>query len=230
MLKNPWRCSLHLFTSDVTRVLLLVYVVLWTAVAVGFVGIDSSWRSARSWVVAIFVSVSSRTSGFTIVDFTQLPNSFCLLVIGSMFIAAYPIAMLRKQGKAVRKNEAGRPVRPRKKLETIYKYWRAVFLSHTTWLYAIVVVISYLEVRPGRPEMNLLAILFEVVSGYGTVGYSFGAPGKNVSLAGIMHPVSKLGLMLSMLLGRNRGLPRHVYPKDMREGVAQEVVMTDLES
>lgn len=247
ILKNPWRCSLHLFTSDVTRVLLLVYVLLWVVVALGYMYDTHSWGDARKWVIGLFVSVSSRTAGFTLIDFQERSSGFCLLVIGSMYIAAYPIAMLRKQGKAVRKNEDSRPVRPRKKIETIYKYWRAVLLSHTTWLYLVVVVIAYNEIGPQNPGVTLLAVLFEVVSAYGTVGYSFGPPSEqypvslstssvassalppNYSLAGTMHPVSKLCLMFCMMLGRNRGLPNHVYPKDMREGVKQEVDMTDLE-
>ena len=256
ILKNPWRCSLHLFTSDVTRVLLLVYVLLWGVVALGFVYDTGAWRSARMWVIGLFVSVSSRTAGFTLIDFQARTSGFCLLVIGSMYIAAYPIAMLRKQGKAVRKNEDSRPVRPRKKIETIYKYWRAVLLSHTTWLYLVVVIIAYNEIGPRNPGVTLIAVLFEVVSAYGTVGYSFGPPSEqyptstssapsasspsssssllpagppNYSLAGTMHPVSKLCLMFCMMLGRNRGLPNHVYPKDMREGVKQEVDMADLE-
>lgn len=243
-----------------TRVLLLVYVLLWAAVALGYMYDTGAWRDAHMWVIGLFVSVSSRTAGFTLIDFQERTSGFCLLVIGSMYIAAYPIAMLRKQGKAVRKNEDSRPVRPRKKIETIYKYWRAVLLSHTTWLYIVVVVIAYNEIGPQNRGVTLLGVLFEVVSAYGTVGYSFGPPNEqypsptslsastastssasasgssgipagppNFSLAGIMHPVSKLCLMFCMMLGRNRGLPNHVYPKDMREGVKQEVDMTDLE-
>lgn len=230
MLKNPWRCSLHLFSSVETRILLIVYFFLWTGVAAGYIGISDKWGSFHEWVVAFFVSVSSRTSGFSIVDFSALPSSFVLLVIGSMFIAAYPVAMLRKQTKVVRKNEDNmlRSVRP-KQSGGLSKYWRTVFLSQLTWLYIFVVVIAFFEIGPKKPEMTLLSIVFEIVSAYGTVGYSFGLAGKTLALSGNMHPISKICVMITMMMGRNRGLPLHVYPKDMREGVQQEVVMANLE-
>jgi len=230
VLKNPWRCSLHLFTSAETRVLLLVYVFLWVSVAAAYIGINDSWGSFHQWVIAFFVSVSSRTSGFSIVDFFALPSSFVLLVIGSMYIAAYPVAMLRKQTKVVRQNEDNlmSSVRP-KKSGNLSKYWRTVFLSQTTWLYIFIIVISFFEISKDKPEMTLLTIVFEIVSAYGTVGYSFGVPGRNIALAGNMHPISKICVMITMMMGRNRGLPTHVYPKDIREGVEQEVVMTNLE-
>jgi len=229
VLKNPWRCSLHLFTSVETRILLLVYILLWTCVAAGYIGIRDTWDNLHEWIVAYFVSVSSRTSGFTIVDFSLLPASFVLLVIGSMFIAAYPVAMLRKQTKAVRRNEDRKFSVLRKRMHTLRKYWSQVFLSQMTWLFVLTFVVLFLEIRPDKPEMTLLSIAFEVVSAYGTVGYSFGLAGETLALAGHMHPVSKICIMIIMMMGRNRGLPTHVYPKDMREGVEQEVVMTNLE-
>jgi len=54
---------------------------------------------------------------------------------------------------------------------------------------------------------TIFAVFFEIVSAYGTVGLSLGAPSKNYSLAGAMSNVSKLVLCAVMLRGRHSGLP-----------------------
>ncbi|PIL35135.1 transporter [Ganoderma sinense ZZ0214-1] len=54
---------------------------------------------------------------------------------------------------------------------------------------------------------NIFALIFEVVSAYGTVGLSLGIPGLNYSLSGGMHTLSKLVISVVMLRGRHRGLP-----------------------
>jgi len=55
--------------------------------------------------------------------------------------------------------------------------------------------------------INVFAIIFEVVSGYGTVGLSLGVPNVNYSLSGVLGTCSKLVLCAVMLRGRHRGLP-----------------------
>jgi len=51
------------------------------------------------------------------------------------------------------------------------------------------------------------AILFEVVSAYGTVGLSLGYPGFNASFSGQFNVVGKLAIIAMQLRGRHRGLP-----------------------
>lgn len=54
---------------------------------------------------------------------------------------------------------------------------------------------------------TLFAVLFEIVSAYGTVGLSFGFPTANTSFSGQFTVVSKLVIIAMQIRGRHRGLP-----------------------
>lgn len=50
-------------------------------------------------------------------------------------------------------------------------------------------------------------ILFEVTSGYGTVGLTTGVPYDSYALSGAFHELSKVIIFFIMVRGRHRGLP-----------------------
>jgi Trk-type K+ transport system membrane component len=58
-----------------------------------------------------------------------------------------------------------------------------------------------------RQAFTTFAILFEVVSAYGTVGLSLGYPGFNTAFTGQFSVVSKLVIVAMQIRGRHRGLP-----------------------
>lgn len=60
---------------------------------------------------------------------------------------------------------------------------------------------------PTKPEFNIFAILFEIVSAYGTVGLSLGYPNFNTSFSGQFNTLSKLVIIAMLIRGRHRGLP-----------------------
>lgn len=160
-------------------------------------------------------------------------------------------------------------------MTVLTKYWKGVALNSILWIYLGLIVLCYNEYSDSRPYkkyMDPFSLLFELVSAYGTIGYSLGyeicesfnttnvnvlpgvyngnatsampyVPGSAVaagfepgelcygapvSLAGAMKPLSKIVLMMTMLAGRHRGLPSHLYHKDMREGVKQQTKLVDL--
>ena len=57
-------------------------------------------------------------------------------------------------------------------------------------------------------EVNLWFIIFEVVSAYGNVGLSLTISNQKTSLSGNFGFVGKLAIILIMLLGKHRGLPK----------------------
>ncbi|KAK9454470.1 cation transport protein-domain-containing protein [Dipodascopsis uninucleata] len=59
-------------------------------------------------------------------------------------------------------------------------------------------------------SFSIFAVLFEVVSAYGTVGLSFGYPNSNASLSAQFNKISKFTTIMMMLRGRHRGLPYRV--------------------
>jgi hypothetical protein len=56
-------------------------------------------------------------------------------------------------------------------------------------------------------DFSVFAVLFEVVSAYGTVGMSLGYPTVNASLCSQFSVIGKLVLIAMMIRGRHRGLP-----------------------
>lgn len=58
-----------------------------------------------------------------------------------------------------------------------------------------------------KPDFNIFAILFEIVSAYGTVGLSLGFPNSNTSFSGQFTVLSKLVIIAMLIRGRHRGLP-----------------------
>jgi Trk-type K+ transport system membrane component len=96
---------------------------------------------------------------------------------------------------------------------------RRYFTRHATWLFMGYVTVAtaeqkLLDAPPESPyaasPTSLFAILFEVLSAYGTNGLSLGYPGVNYNLVGMWRPVSKLVIIGTLLLGRHRSMPRAV--------------------
>lgn len=56
-------------------------------------------------------------------------------------------------------------------------------------------------------SFTLFAVLFEIVSAYGTVGLSLGYPGIDPSFSTEFATLSKLIIIAMMIRGRHRGLP-----------------------
>jgi hypothetical protein len=76
---------------------------------------------------------------------------------------------------------------------------------------------------------TLFAVLFEIVSAYGTVGLSLGYPTINASFCAEFHVLSKLVIVAMQIRGRHRGLPyeldraillpsESLHEKEMKEG------------
>jgi len=74
--------------------------------------------------------------------------------------------------------------------------------------------LSVLDAPPAAPyegsPTSLFAILFELLSAYGTNGLSLGYPGVNYNLVGMWRPLSKLVVIFVLFLGRHRSMPRAV--------------------
>jgi hypothetical protein len=64
----------------------------------------------------------------------------------------------------------------------------------------------------GENCANIFGLIFELSSAFGTTGHSLGCPNSNLSLSGEFNAFSKLLIILCMLIGRHRGLPRSVDP------------------
>ncbi|KAI4671832.1 uncharacterized protein J4E78_000329 [Alternaria triticimaculans] len=84
-------------------------------------------------------------------------------------------------------------------------------LSHDVWwiafaLFLIAVIETHHSIEDPR-TYSVFTMLFEIVSGYTTIGISIGLPDQSYSFSGGMYTGSKIVMILVMLRGRHRGLP-----------------------
>jgi trk system potassium uptake protein len=160
------------------------------------------------WSDALFTSVSSRTAGLTVVSIRDLTNASKYLLIALMFIGANPIST----GGGVKTTTTfivvlaivallrGKRVHAYKRtfsIESILKSMALIIIS-VFFLIIMILTVEYIEqFNSSYPEGTLTAtsILFEVVSAFGTVGFSEG-------ITPYLSDTSKVILSVIMLLGR----------------------------
>lgn len=84
-------------------------------------------------------------------------------------------------------------------------------LSYDVWWIALALfLITLMETHHSIEDprtYSVFTILFEIVSGYTTIGISVGLPDQAYSFSGGMYTGSKIVMILVMLRGRHRGLP-----------------------
>ena len=98
-----------------------------------------------------------------------------------------------------------------RKFEIQNKFIETFIMKHSFFIGLGVFVCAFSEDRlmvSNPATFNLWYIIFEVVSAYGNVGLSLGVPGQSMSLCGNFGVVGKLAIILIMLLGKHRGMPK----------------------
>lgn len=153
-----------------------------------------------TWLQAFFTSVASRTAGFATFDLSTLSSSAYIILIVLMFIGGSPcsaaggiktttfVVILASTVKfASNKN----PVIFKRTLpnKTIRKAFSLFSLSIVYILFATFMVSIF------ESGVEVQRILFEVVSAFGTVGYSMG-------LTTSLSVASKLVIIFTMFFGR----------------------------
>ena len=166
-----------------------------------------------------FLSVSSRTAGFTTVDLSDLSESSLFFLLTLMFIGASPggtgggvktvtfalitVAVL----SYIRGREEivlfGRSV----SRDQVYRAMVVILLS-TAYIVTANLVLDRIE------ERDFLSTLFEVVSAFSTVGLSVGSGGLSFSSG--FSPVGKLVIIVTMVVGRV-GILSFAFAIAMRE-------------
>jgi trk system potassium uptake protein TrkH len=158
--------------------------------------------------MALFTSVSSRTAGLTVISIRDLTNASKFVIIILMFIGANPIST----GGGIKTTTtfivvlsiyamfSGKRVHAFKRtfpLVSILKALALVVIS-MSFILTSVVLVEYIEqfnlTYPSGVKTST-ALLFEVVSAFGTVGFSEG-------ITPYLSVPSKLIFSLIMLLGR----------------------------
>jgi trk system potassium uptake protein len=152
-------------------------------------------------VTALFQSVTSRTAGFNTVDMSAMTNATYVMFIFLMFVGASSggtgggiktstfFVMLLAGYSTIRGKKVlhfkGKTI-PQDLLNKAY----SLLIFGATWILFTVFCLSISE--EGK---DIMAIVFETVSAFGTVGVSAG-------LTGALTPFGKLMIIITMFIGR----------------------------
>lgn len=153
-----------------------------------------------TWLGAFFHSTSARTAGFSTYPLGTFTNAGLFVLIILMFIGASPGSTgggikttttftIFKSVYALSTNKACTAFRRRIPNESIIKAFVITALA-----LALVCINTFL-ISIIEPNLTFIQVLFEVVSGFGTVGLSTG-------ITPHLHDLSKLLLVLTMFFGR----------------------------
>lgn len=152
-------------------------------------------------LVAWFQSVTPRTAGFNTIDISKLTNAGLFLTIGLMFIGASPggtgggiktttMRVLSSCTKAILQGKEEVDLYDRQVAINLILKAVAVLVGSV-----ITVIVSTILIAIAEPHLDLVNILFEVVSAFATVGLSTGITAKVSAFA-------KIILIITMYLGR----------------------------
>lgn len=161
----------------------------------------ANFSAHQQLLMAWFQSVTTRTAGFNSVDIGKMTMAGLFVTIGLMFVGASPsgtgggiktttLSILLNSTKAVLRGQ-----------QKVVMYKREVPVSLTLKAMAVVfgsavtVIMITLIISLLHPDFEFIAILFEVVSAFATVGLSTG-------ITASLSPLAKLALVFTMYLGR----------------------------
>jgi hypothetical protein len=114
-------------------------------------------------------------------------------------------------------------------------YFARSLIKHTfsfviltrTWLFFFIFLICAIENRrmsPVDPNITIFKIIFEIISAFGAVGLTLGYPGIASSFATVLSPASKTILVITMLMGRHRGLLASMKDQEAIEHSAADLL------
>jgi Trk-type K+ transport system membrane component len=101
------------------------------------------------------------------------------------------------------------------------------FILTRTWLFVFIFLIcafEYRQMAPVDPNITIWHIIFEIVSAFGTVGFTLGYPDVTSSFATVLSPASKVILIITMFLGRHRGLLASMKDQEAIEHSAADLI------
>lgn len=168
-------------------------------------------------MIAFFQSTSTRTAGFNTIDIGALSTATLFLYIVLMTIGANPagtaggmkiptIAVLYAFVKDWF-DAPGRPLSLFGNIISKFALSHAIRLTFFSILFIGTIIFGICAIERAYlitpdPLFNFTKVLFEIISAFGTVGLSMGFSGGVTSFSAILHPASKVLIMLTMLFGR----------------------------
>ncbi|PHH90269.1 hypothetical protein CDD83_4139 [Cordyceps sp. RAO-2017] len=221
LLDHPRRCFTLLFPSGPSWWLFWILIVLNALDLLFFIVLDLGTEPIvqlplrNRVVIGFFQAASTRTAGFSAVNMSDLHPAMPVLYMIMMYISVFPIAIsirrtnvYEEQSLGVYQERTTDDDADASALSYVGSHLRRQ-LSFDLWYvflgFFILAISEGDKIRAHKFDM--FAVLFEVVSAYGTVGLSMGAAGINASLSSQFTVVGKLVIIAMQIRGRHRGLP-----------------------
>ncbi|KAJ6005493.1 hypothetical protein N7451_003437 [Penicillium sp. IBT 35674x] len=163
----------------------------------------------------LFQSLSIRGGGFSIVEFSGLPQGLLMLyvsaAIGSTTNTEKPtrVSCLEVSGDKFMPLQTSPTPSRLARSRFLYQQLRSQFSYDIWWLSFAILLITIAEsdhYKAQPVEFSTFNVIFEVISAYSSVGASIGYPGSNFAFCGQWNTFSKLLLVAVSLKGRLRGL------------------------
>ena len=157
-------------------------------------------------------------------DITDVAPALQMYQVIMMYVSAFPLAMavrstnvyeersLGVYGEAMEREHNEQQQQPRLGSRFLEMHIRNQIM-YDLWFVMLALFIlcvcekSKIQDTGKYSYVSVFAIIYEMVSAYGTVGLSFGSQVNNSSLSGDFNVISKLVIIALMLRGRHRGLP-----------------------
>lgn len=221
LLDHPRRCFTLLFPSTATWWLFGILLILNVVDLIFFIILDLGRgpiaelpldiRFLNGW----FQAASTRTAGFASVNLADLHPAVQTSYLIMMYISVFPIAISVRRTNVYEERALGlygssNDIDDNNENQFSYvgSHLRRQ-LSFDLWF--IFVGYFILTITEGSRLLNndfsMFAVLFDVVSAYGTVGLSLGYPNTNTSLCAQFTVIGKLVMIAMQIRGRHRGLP-----------------------
>ncbi|PTB64354.1 hypothetical protein BBK36DRAFT_57231 [Trichoderma citrinoviride] len=221
LLDHPRRCFTLLFPSNANWWLFWILVLLNVIDLVFFIVLDLGAEPITRLplrnrvVIGLFQAASTRTAGFSAVSMSDLHPAMPVLYMIMMYISVFPIAISIRRTNVYEERSLGvyhdrsdDDDSEASALDYVGTHLRRQ-LSFDLWYvflgFFLLAITEGGKIVGGR--FDLFAVLFEIVSAYGTVGLSMGVPGVNASLSSQFSVPGKLIIVAMQIRGRHRGLP-----------------------
>jgi len=230
LLEHPRRVYTLMFPSSATWWILFINVSL---TMVGYLlYLTLEWnrytliglanRGSAFFVDGLFSEVNTRSSGMNIFDLYNFHPSVCLWFVVAMYIQIYPIALARRRTNVyVERDVLSETHNPAPKQSYIVNQLRSQVFSEAGFVFLCVFLVITAEASQLDQHETVFSLIFEVVSAFGTCGLSMGHPNAPMSLSYRFKDVTKCVLILTMFVGRHRGLPNAVDKSINLPGLAE---------
>ncbi|KAI1777925.1 potassium transport protein TRK1/TRK2 [Hypoxylon cercidicola] len=221
LLDHPRRCFTLLFPANATWWLFFILIVLNGVDLILFLILDIHDSTVAALPLSVrfldgwFQAASTRTAGFTCINLALIHPAVQTSYLVMMYISVFPVAIsIRRTNVYEEKSLGVYSATPddddnaQSNMSYVGTHLRRQ-LSFDLWYIFIGYFILTITEGPRlvSGDFSMFAVLFEVVSAYGTVGLSLGYTGINASLCSQFTVLGKLVMIAMMIRGRHRGLP-----------------------